>query len=202
MTRTELRDDAWVDFDDTWLPAEEASAIQAELVDQVVWEHRAIKVFGREILQPRLVGWAGELPYRYSSQTLEPRACGPALRGVWDAVNARVGVPFNHVLLNLYRDGHDKMSLHADNEPELGRNPTIASISLGAERRFRVVPKDKRARRKETRTWRLTHGSLLVMGGRMQHTWRHEVPGMNSVKEPRVNLTFRVLHGPPGWRGD
>lgn len=166
-----------------------------------MWEQRSIRVFGREIPQPRLIGWAGALPYRYSGQTLEPRPLEPVLTELMDRVNAACGVTFNHILLNRYRDGRDAMGVHADNEPELGPWPTIAAISLGAVRPFLIEPKEKRGRKKHRKRIPLQHGSLLVMGGRMQHTWRHAVPRVNGLDQERVNLTFRVLRGPPGWRG-
>lgn len=194
-----LRDGAWLVHDRAWLPPDAADALLAALRDEVCWESRAIVALGRPVLQPRLVGWAGELPYRYSGQTLEPRPPGPALQALWGQVEASCGRPFNHVVLNRYRDGRDHMALHADNEPELGRCPLIAAISLGCPRPFVLEPKDRRAR-KARRRLLLEHGSLLVMGGRTQHTWRHAVPRRDTPDE-RINVTFRWLHGPPGWRG-
>lgn len=111
-------------------------------------------------------------------------------------------MPFNHILLNRYRSGRDAMGVHADNEPELGPWPTIAAISFGAVRPFLIEPKEKRGRKKHRKRIPLQHGSLLVMGGRMQHTWRHAVPRVNGLVDERINLTFRLLHGPPGWRGE
>ena len=107
--------------------------------------------------------------------------------------------PFNHVVLNRYASGRDKLGMHADDEWQLGRNPTIAALSVGADRWFTIAPKDKRTRKKKKR-FVLHHGSLLVMGGAMQHTWRHGLPGTSDPVGERVNLTFRWLKGPPGWR--
>ena len=199
MEHIPLRDGAWLDYDESWLAPDEAHALMTCLREELVWEERPIIAQGKEVLQRRLIAWAGELPYRYSGQTLEPRTPTETLRGLMERIEAFVGHPFNHAVLNLYRDGRDHMSMHADNEPELGRDPTIASLSLGAARRFVLKPKDKRARKD---IWRrsLPSGSLLVMGGRMQHTWRHGVPQMSSLKEERINLTLRLLKGEPGWR--
>lgn len=197
MARLDLKDDAWVDMDEHWLSDEDATALLQALIDEEPWEQRPIVVMGKEIMQPRLISWAGELPYRYSGQTLPPRAPSPRLRALIDELSDRCGVPFNHVLLNRYRDGADHMGRHADNEPELGRNPVIAAVSLGAPRKFNLEHGRKRNLRRQLR---LSHGSLMVMGGTIQHTWKHAVPKMASVTEERINLTLRYLKGPPGWR--
>lgn len=195
MERIDLGRGAWIAYDPAWLPPEQADALQAELTGTLPWEQRPIVVAGREVMQPRLMAWAGELAYRYSGQTLEPAPSTPAL----DALSARVseacGVPFNHVVINRYRDGKDNIGRHADAEPELGWLPTIASISLGARRKFVLTRKGRR----KQRHLRLAHGSLLVMGGSLQHTWYHSVPKDGSTEE-RLNLTFRTLIGPPGTR--
>ena len=96
---------------------------------------------------------------------------------------------FNSVLLNLYRDGHDRMGWHADNETELGTEPVIASLSVGATRRFRF----KHRVSKDIVECELPHGSLLVMSGLTQHCWVHEIPRQMRVVEPRINLTFRNI---------
>jgi alkylated DNA repair dioxygenase AlkB len=185
------------------LAPDAAAVLRRELTEQIPWEQKPIKVFGREVMQPRLVSWAGDVPYRYSGQTLPPRELPPILAKLNEQMRALTGVPFNHVLLNRYRDGKDYMASHADNEPELGYCPIIAALSLGAQRGFRLTPKftrDKRLRRRLRVNVPLSDGSLMVMGGRMQHTWRHEVPKTLKVKEERINLTFRWVKGPPGWR--
>ena len=185
-----------LDYEPHWLASDRAARLFDAMCAELVWEEREIVVFGRAILQPRLVAWAGELPYRYSGQTLEPRAAPPVLAELLDEVRQRVGAPFNHVLGNLYRNGHDHMAMHADNEPELGRCPVIASVNLGAPRRFVVERKRDRHKRRLT----LHPGSLLVMGGAFQHRYRHGVPKQRTNEAARVNLTFRWLGGPPGWR--
>ncbi len=195
--RDALPGDAWIDYESGWIPSEDAAALLASFISELPWEQRPINVFGREVMQPRLISWGGELPYRYSGQTLEPRPIHPVLLPLTDAVRERVGVPFNHVLLNRYRDGRDHLGWHADDERELGRDPVIAAVSLGAARRFVLHRKKKRSQK---RNYVLGPGSLLVMGGACQHTWRHSVPKMLAVKRERINLTFRWLGGPPGWR--
>jgi alkylated DNA repair dioxygenase AlkB len=137
-----------------------------------------------------LIAWAGALPYRYSGQTLEPRAFSPALAALRDGVSERCQVDFNHLLVNRYRDGNDSMGLHADAEPELGPNPVVASLSLGASRRFVVRHKKNREDRCDLE---LCHGSLLVMGGTMQHHYRHGLPRTARPVGQRINVTFRRL---------
>lgn len=187
---------SWLRYEPRWLDAAGARALFIDLEQALDWELRPIVVFGREVLQPRLIGWAGEVAYRYSGQELPPRVAPPPLTELQARVEAHTGARFNHVVANLYRDGQDHVSMHADAEPELGRCPLIASVSLGATRAF--VFQRKRNRRR--RTMKLHGGSLLEMGGGFQHQFRHAVPRSSRAVEPRLNLTFRYLHGPPGWR--
>ncbi len=194
----QLGQGAWYRYEPGWLPPAEATALQHALTAAVAWEQRSTVMAGdgREIPQPRLVGWAGELPYRYSGQTLEPREPPPALRALWDRVALEVGGDFNHAVLNRYRDGNDHVGRHADDEPELGREPLIAAVSLGATRRFRLEKKGRRVRRTQS----LSHGSLLVMGGTLQHRWYHALLKQPGCTAERINVTFRRLLGPPGTR--
>jgi alkylated DNA repair dioxygenase AlkB len=187
---------AWLHYDAAFLAPDEADALFAALRELVPWEERAIVVFGKEVVQPRLVSWYGDLPYRYSGQTLDPRPLPPVVAALNERVAALCGVPFNHIVLNLYRNGKDHVAMHCDAEPELGREPVIASLSLGARRKFIMRPK----RRKFWKSMSLDHGSLLVMGGTCQHKWRHGVPKQPGSVGERINVTFRLLHGPPGWR--
>lgn len=193
----ELSPGAWIRYEPTWLREEEADALYAALAAELRWEERPIVVAGREVLQPRLIAWEGEVPYRYSGQTLPGVPLSDRALGLVERASAYAGGPFNHVLFNWYRDGRDNIGFHADNEPELGRNPLIASLSLGATRRFRLERKGRRRTRREID---LSHGSLLVMGGTTQHHWYHAVPKAPGCTEGRINVTFRWLRGPPGWR--
>lgn len=197
LREIDLKAGTWLRYDPCWLPAEEATALLAALLAEVDFEERPVVTGETVIMQPRRVGWAGELPYHYSGQTLPPRQVGPVLAALWPRIEEAVGARFNHAVLNRYRDGRDHMGLHADNEPELGREPVIAALSLGATREFRLELKHRRAVK---RTMRLPHGSLLVMGGACQHKWRHAVPRAPVEVGERLNVTFRWLHGPPGWR--
>lgn len=197
--REDLGLGAWFVYTPGWLGEAEADARMAALLEGCAWVARPIVVAGREVMQPRLIAWGGDLPYRYSGQTLERVPIPAALPAELVArASADAGVPFNHVLFNRYRDGKDNMGFHADDEPELGRDPVIAALSLGAERRFVLWRKGKRRGRKINVN--LEHGSLLVMGGTIQHTWYHAVPKDAGCDRERINVTFRWLKGPPGTR--
>ena len=123
---------------------------------------------------------------------LRPEPWHPAVLGVKDRVERLSGQHFNSVLLNLYRDGMDSVAWHADDEPELGADPVIASVSFGAERPFLIKPKQPTSGAQKHRLV-LRDGSLLVMGKGMQNNWIHQLPKVKSLKEPRINLTFRAI---------
>ena len=189
-----------------FLSGEEADSLLRSLLESppVEWAQRSIVVWQpeenvtKEVIQPRLVSWAGDIPYKYSGQTLDPVQVSPVLATLMARVEEKCGASFNHILLNRYRDGMDSMALHADDEPELGRNATIAAISLGHTRRFDVQIKNKT---KSKTSIFLENGSLMVMDGALQHTHYHGVPKNHvPVEGERINITFRLLKGPPGWR--
>ena len=186
--RRELSQGGFVELYPEWLSAGEAHGMESALRTELAWESREIVLFGRRIVQPRLVAWAGAIDYRYSGQTLPPRPFGPTLRDVVDRVAAHVRVPFNHVLANRYRSGMDSMGMHSDDEPELGEDPVVCSVSLGAPRRFVLVPKRGGDGRLELL---LTAGSLLVMGGSCQRHFRHGVPKDPRAQGERISLTLR-----------
>lgn len=194
FVRTDLGEDAFVDYDPAWVSAEEGRGLHRTLIDAFDWEQRPISVFGKAVMQPRLIAWMGELPYRYSGQVLEVRPIEGPVAELTARVSALVGVEFNHVLLNRYRNGMDNMGMHADDEPELGPEPVIAALSLGVSRKFALRHKRRKGRKLDLT---LHHGSLLVMGGTIQHKWRHGVPKQRSVAEERINVTFRRLLRPP-----
>jgi alkylated DNA repair dioxygenase AlkB len=109
-----------------------------------------------------------------------------------ERVKARSSVPFNHVLFNRYRSAEDAMGMHSDDERELGQNPVLASLSLGATRRFVISPRGKSDSPCRF-ALELAHGSLLIMGGSFQHTYRHGIPRQRAPLAERINLTFRRL---------
>jgi alkylated DNA repair dioxygenase AlkB len=159
----------------------------------VEWEQHRIRIRGREIASPRLSAWYGDpdAHYRYSGLSLEPRPWLPVILELKSRVEAACDEPFNSVLLNLYRDGSDSMGWHSDDEPELGERPLIASLSLGATRRFRL--RHRRRKDLEPVAIDLEGGSLLIMEGDTQRFWKHQVPKTKRTVEPRINLTFRNI---------
>lgn len=173
---------------------EEASAYFQELLDATAWEQRSIKLFGKEHPQPRLTAWYADagVHYTYSGLEWAPSPWTSLLQGMRSRVEAAAGHAFNSVLVNLYRDGSDSMGWHSDDEPELGPNPTIASVSLGEARSFHLKP--KQPEHGERKRLVLGHGSLLIMGGRLQHHWKHQIPKSKRPLAARINLTFRFIH--------
>jgi alkylated DNA repair dioxygenase AlkB len=160
------------------------------ILDETPWEARNIILFGKEVPQPRLACWYGDLAYSYSGITLDPRPMTPTLLEIKQRCEEEASTQFNSVLLNLYRDGQDSMGLHADDEPELGAEPVIASVSFGGERNFRL----RHRKSKELQQVSLASGSLLVMSGLSQECWMHDVPKTKKFVEPRINLTFRYIN--------
>ena len=158
---------------------------------EIGWRQEDILIYGKRHLQPRLIAWYGDpgRTYTYSRLKLTPNAWTSELTEIRRSVEKAAEAPFNSVLLNLYRNGQDSVSWHADDEPELGDSPTIASMSLGATRRFRFKHRES----KEIRELALTHGSLLLMMGSIQRFWVHDIPKEKGVLDPRINLTFRYI---------
>ncbi len=178
-------------LDDSFLAPAEAAALLAELTATVAWRQEPIRLFGKQVMQPRLTAWYGDpaATYRYSGLQLEPLPWLPVLQNLREQVEAAAGTRFNSVLLNLYRSGQDSMGYHADNEPELGPAPVIASLTLGATRTFRF--KSRPAVAAPALSLPLTSGSLLLMRGPTQQNWLHALPKTARPVGPRLNLTFR-----------
>ncbi len=193
VTATDLAlPDAEIRYWPGFLPSEEADALLASLLEQISWRQERIRLFGKEHLIPRLQAFMSDsgIHYTYSGLKLAGEPWLPALLPLKRRLETLCGQPFNALLLNLYRDGQDCMGWHADNEPELGPNPAIASISLGAPRRFRLRHNASR----DTQALTLAHGSLLLMSGPTQHHWQHCLPRTRRCQAPRINLTFRLIH--------
>lgn len=159
---------------------------------QVDWKKESMSMYGRKVAFPRLIAWYGgdNKPYSFSGISLYPSAWLPDLLEIKNKIEPMAGVTFNSVLLNLYRDGRDSVSWHTDAEPELGRNPVIASVSFGASRKFQL----RHLHTKEKIELELTHGSLLIMQGELQHYWQHQIPKTSKTVGERINLTFRVMY--------
>jgi alkylated DNA repair dioxygenase AlkB len=164
-----------------------------QLIEQTPWRAEEIVVWGKRYLQPRLVAWFGDggRSYTYSGIRFDPLPWTDLLLKLKAAVEIVAGAQFNSVLLNYYRDHRDSMGLHSDDEPELGRNPVIASLSLGEERQLVL----KHRSRKDLKPVRLplASGSLLLMSGETQHHWKHGIDKQRHKCGPRVNLTFRRI---------
>lgn len=175
-----------------WLEAEAADRLFDALRAGLPWSVHRIRLFGREVDSPRLSAWMGDpaAVYRYSGTVFTPHPWTAALASLRERLQAELGEPFNSVLANLYRDGQDAMGWHSDDEPELGPQPVIASISLGAERRFLLKHREDPALRTAQA---LPHGSLLVMSGDTQRHYRHALPRTARPMGTRINLTFRQI---------
>ena len=172
------------------LPEAEAGRLFDQLSAAISWRREIATVMGRRVPIPRLTAWHGEAGYVYSGIRMTPMPWNPPLLEIKAVAERCAGQAFNSVLLNLYRDGRDSVSWHADNEPGLGENPVIASVSLGAVRRFQMRHRGSG----ERVALDLPHGSCLVMAGATQHHWLHQVPKTARPVGPRVNLTFRTMH--------
>ncbi|MBD3646830.1 MAG: alpha-ketoglutarate-dependent dioxygenase AlkB [Pseudomonadales bacterium] len=176
-----------------WMTPAEASTLFDVLRDELAWEQSTVTIYGKRHRIPRLNAWYGDpgAGYRYSGTLFEPLPWTPSLSEVRARVEETTGHEFNGVLANCYRDGADGVGWHSDDEPELGKNPVIASVSLGSERRFSM----KHKRRKDVSRCDLVlpSGSLLLMTGPTQHHWVHQLPKTVRPVAERINLTFRLV---------
>ena len=188
--RLELPDGEGMLYRRAFAPADSAGLF-AVLQRETSWQQQVITLYGRAIASPRLSAWYGDpgAVYSYSGLRLEPASWTPTLRMIRERVEDLAAARFNSVLLNLYRDGQDSMGWHSDDEPELGRNPVIASVSFGAARRFLMQHRKRRLRVELL----LEDGDVLVLGGATQYYWRHHVPKTRQPVGSRINLTFRSI---------
>ena len=198
MTEAPLPLEGLPDCDLRYLPGfidpDRAEEIFKRLLAEVPWREDTITLFGKTYPQPRLTALYGEggKTYSYSGITLHPLPFTPLLQELRQAVAHESGLDFSTVLLNLYRDGRDSNGWHADNERELGPAPAIASLSLGAPRAFHLK---HRFRKDQRCKLVLEPGSLLLMAGKTQQFWLHQVPKTRRPVGPRINLTFRKIFG-------
>lgn len=174
-----------------FIPWPESDRLFDAVMSEVAWEQAELVMFGRKVREPRLGAWhsVDGSAYTYSGSARRSNPVTPTLSALLDRVSDHTGAAFNSVLANLYRDGQDHLGWHADNEACNGPEPTIASVSLGAERYFDLRHRTSGERCRVL----LPHGSLLVMSGALQRHWVHRVPRMTRVAAPRVNLTFRLV---------
>lgn len=164
-------------------------ALFERLLLDTPWREESVLVYGKRHLQPRLTAWYGDASYTYSGLRLDPLGWTPLLLEIRAAVEAACGQRFNSVLLNRYRNGRDSMGMHSDDEPELGAQPVIASLSYGATRTFILRHK----RNKQTLRLPLGDGSLLLMSGQLQRNWLHGINKSTRSLGERINLTFRYI---------
>lgn len=172
---------------------EESTRLLKQLTEEIKWRSDKVRIFGKWIDQPRLTALYANNnnPYSYSGVTMYPEAYIQPLVEIHNKIQEYSGQSFDSCLLNLYRDGNDSNGWHADDEKELGKNPVIASVSLGQERIFHFRNKANRALKKKIL---LENGSLLLMKGTTQHYWQHQLPKSRKPMTPRINLTFRNIY--------
>lgn len=178
-------------FYPNYLDLESCSYYLKQLKAHLPWQQEVIQMYGKEIPVPRLSSWHGdkESSYTYSGIPLPPNPWNEDLLKLKSICEEASNHTFNSVLANLYRNGNDSVAWHADDEPELGKNPVIASLTFGAERKFQLRHKTT----KERIDLILKNGSLLVMQGQLQHYWQHQIPKTKKRIGERMNLTFRRI---------
>lgn len=176
-----------------FIEPDEAHKLYQTIYRETNWQQDDIKIFGKVYAQPRLTALYAdnEKPYSYSNITMYPSAFTFALSEIKKRIEAIADTSFTTCLLNLYRDGKDSNGWHSDDEKELGINPVIASISLGARRVFKLRNKEDYSLKTQLI---LDSGSLLLMKGETQHNWQHQIPKTSKPVGSRINLTFRVIN--------
>jgi len=179
-------------FHPDWLNGKAADSLFEVVREEVPWECHRIKIFGREVDSPRLSCWMGDAgaSYVYSQTRFEPNSWLPELQSLRVRLQNEFQCRFNSVLANRYRNGQDSMGWHSDDEQELGTQPVIASISLGATRRFSFKAKTAGAKAVHLE---LPHGSLLLMRGDTQKNYRHALAKTAKPVSERINLTYRNI---------
>lgn len=185
-------EDGQLDFFSNFLDQESASSLYQRILSAVPFQENQIVLFGKQVKVPRLGAYFslnGE-NYGYSGQTLINNPFPKFLDDLRLQIEAKTGCHYNALLINYYRDGQDSNGWHADNEKSLGKNPSIASLSLGAERNFEL----RHLASKKKIKLKLTQGSLLHMHGALQHHWKHQLPKVKDLKAARINLTFRLIN--------
>ncbi|QJR80363.1 alpha-ketoglutarate-dependent dioxygenase AlkB [Alteromonas pelagimontana] len=184
--------DAEVAYYSNWIKASEADQLRQQLEAELPWRQDTIKLFGKAVKIPRLQSWHGEesCVYTYSGLTMRPHPWHPVLLMLKKRCSKVTHTPFNSALANWYRHGQDSMGMHADDEPELGTEPTIASVSLGHARPF--IFKHRYSGEKYVKL--LEHGSLLIMAGKTQQYYTHGIAKTAKPIDGRINLTFRYIN--------
>jgi alkylated DNA repair dioxygenase AlkB len=173
------------------LNVDQAQQVFQTLLNEVAWKNDEVMIYGKHIITKRKVAWYGdtEYSYTYSNTTKQAQIWTPELLKLKNVVEELSGNHFNSCLLNLYHNGSEGMSWHSDDEKDMEKNSAIASLTLGAERKFSF----KHRSTKLTLSILLESGSLLVMKGTTQSYWLHSLPKTTKVLRPRINLTFRNI---------
>jgi len=184
--------DGIVEYHGILIPYEQANIYFDTLLNEVAWQNDQANILGKNILTKRKVAWYADKPfsYTYSNHTKVALPWNQTLLALKNKVEEATGEHFNACLLNLYHDGDEGMAWHSDAEKDLQKNAAIASLSLGAQRKFSF----KHKRNQELISVSLQHGSLLVMKGETQSHWLHRLPPVKNVSSPRINLTFRMIN--------
>jgi len=183
---------AEIEYTPAFFNTEESRELFEAIYHQTNWIEEDIRIYGKVYKQPRLTAFYANnnITYGYSNISMSPQPFSPVLKAIKIKIEKATGTTFSSCLLNLYRDGQDSNGWHADDEKELGKNPVIASVSLGTERLFHLKHKNiKTLKHKLT----LQNGSLLLMKGETQHHWLHQIPKTKKLIDKRINLTFRLL---------
>ena len=170
-----------------FFPRDKADQYYNTIMKETPWKQEEITVYDKTHLTPRMTVWYGK---QRNGSTI--RSFTPTLLEIKEKVEAETKINFTSVLVNLYRDGKDGVGWHRDHDRELGPKPLVASVTFGETRPFEIRHKF----RKDLEKIRipLDHGSLLLMGGAMQHFWEHQIPKTAKKIGPRINLTFRIVH--------
>ncbi|MFT4831337.1 MAG: alkylated DNA repair dioxygenase AlkB [Psychroserpens sp.] len=184
--------DADIAYYPHFLDPKKADAYFEVFKNTIPWQQDDIRIFGKTHAQPRLTALFGNngKPYSYSNITMQPHGFTQELLDIKERIEVISKNNFTTCLLNLYRDGKDSNGWHADNEKELGKNPVIASITLGHERFFHLKHRQHKGLKYKLL---LEHGSLLLMKGTTQHHWLHQIPKTAKPIPERINLTYRVI---------
>lgn len=185
--------DGEVWYMESFIPLDKANRYFKNFVETINWRQEEIKMYGKTYPVPRKTAWYGYegFNYKYSGILCNPEPWTKELLGIKRVIESFLPESdFNSVLLNLYRDGSDKVSWHADDEKGLGINPLIASVSLGATRRFDLKHKKYPDEKLQLE---LAPGSLVIMKGALQHNWLHQIPVQKRISDSRINLTFRTI---------
>jgi alkylated DNA repair dioxygenase AlkB len=174
------------------LTDEQITQLYEELLNKINWENERVVMFGKEIITKRKVAFYSDpsIAYTYSSKTKIGLPWKDPLFILKNIVESLTKQTYNACLLNLYHNGEEAMGWHCDNEKEIIANSSIASLSIGASRKFSFKHKVT----KETISIQLGNGSLLEMKGTIQSHWLHTLPKSKKITESRINLTFRQMH--------